>query len=268
MKKLPIATLFLLLLLCFMACGRKAKDANDNSTQDYVAKKALQGVWIDEDDEDVVFRIKGDTVFFPDSTSMPVYFMVKQDTFVLCGANRVAYPIVKRTPHVFVFVNQNGEQVKVVKSDDSSYLQMFSEKKAVIALNQNRLLKRDTVLSFNNERYHSYVQVNPTSYKVLKASFNDDGVEVDNVYYDNILHLSVFNGSRKVFSSNILKSEFADYVPVGVLNQTIFSDLTFSGIDKEGLHYNAILVIPDSQTNYVVEFIVAFNGKVVKRVRK
>ena len=161
-----------------------------------------------------------------------------------------------------------GEQVKVVKSDDSSYLQMFSEKKAVVALNQNRLLKRDTVLSFNNERYHSYVQVNPTSYKVLKASFNDDGVEVDNVYYDNILHLSVFNGSRKVFSSNILKSEFADYVPAGVLNQTIFSDLTFSGIDKEGLHYNAILVIPDSQTNYVVEFIVAFNGKVVKRVRK
>ena len=126
MKKLPIATLFLLLLLCFMACGRKAKDANDNSTQDYAAKKALQGVWIDEDDEDVVFRIKGDTVFFPDSTSMPVYFMVKQDTFVLCGANRVAYPIVKRTPHVFVFVNQNGEQVKVVKSDDSSYLLMFS----------------------------------------------------------------------------------------------------------------------------------------------
>ena len=165
-------------------------------------------------------------------------------------------------------MNQNGEQVKVVKSDDSSYLQMFSEKKAVIALNQNRLLKRDTVLSFNNERYHSYVQVNPTSYKVLKASFNDDGVEVDNVYYDNILHLSVFNGSRKVFSSNIVKSEFADYVPAGVLDQTIFSDLTFAGIDKEGLRYNAILVIPDSQTSYVVEFIVAFNGKVMKRIRK
>lgn len=259
-----IIALSVSLLLCMCACVNKNKTVGEQ--QDYAAKKALQGVWVDEDAEDVAFRIKGDTVFFPDSTSMPVYFMVKRDTFVLCGANRVAYPIVKRTAHLFVFVNQNGEQVRVVKSTDKSYLQMFSSKPAV-ALNQGKLLKRDTVLIYGGERYHSYVQVNPTSYKVLKASCNDDGVEVDNVYYDNILHLSLFQGSRKIFSRNILKNEFAALLPSHMIDQTIFSDLTFMSADSEGFHYNAVLVVPDSMTSYVVEMIVGYDGKVKRRVR-
>lgn len=252
------------LLLCVCACGNKNKAGNE--LQDYAAKKALQGIWVDEDAEDVAFRIKGDTVFFPDSTSMPVYFMVKRDSFVLCGANRVAYPIVKRTTHLFVFINQNGEQVRVIKSADKSYLQMFSTK-AAVALNQGKLLKRDTVLVYGGERYHSYVQVNPTSYKVLKASCNDDGVEVDNIYYDNILHLSLFQGSKKIFSRNIIKKEFAALLPSRMIDQTILSDLTFTLADNEGFHYNAVLVVPDTMTSYVVEMIVGYDGKVKKRVR-
>ena len=267
MKRFSKAILLTALLaLCLGAC-RRNKTAQDDG-QDYSAKKSLQGVWVDENDEDVVFRIKGDTVFFPDSTSMPVYFMVKQDSFILCGANRVAYPILKHTPHLFVFVNQNGEQVRVVKSSDSSYLEMFSAKKPVVAINQNKVLKRDTVLLYGNERYHSYVQVNPTTYQVLKATYNDDGVEVDNVYHDNILHLSLYNGARKVFSGNILKRDFARQVPEEVLEQAIFSDLTFSHVDREGFHYNAVLVVPDTMASYIVEFIVGYDGKVVKRVAK
>ena len=58
------------------------------------------------------------------------------------------------------------------------------------------MLKRDCVVFFNDEKYHCYIQINPTTYKVVKPSVNDDGVEVDNVYYDNIVNLTVFNGNK------------------------------------------------------------------------
>ena len=103
---------------------------------------------------------------------------------------------------------------------------------------------------------------------MLKASCNDDGVEVDNVYHDNILHLSLYNGGTKIFSGNILKRDFGRQVPKGVLDQAIFSDLTLGVVDNEGFHYNAVLVVPDTMTSYIVEFIVGFDGKVTKRVAK
>ena len=256
----------ILALLAFLCGSCRHKDGQQGAREDLAAKKALQGIWMNEDEEDVAFRIKGDTVFFPDSTTMPVPFMVQRDTFVLMGANRVAYPIVKRTPHLFVFVNQNGEQVRLVKSNDKSYLGMFDNKPTAIVVNQNKVLKRDTVLVHNGERYHSYVQVNPTTYKVIKAFCNDDGVQVDNIYYDNIIHLGVFNGNRKVFSHNMLRSDFKGLVPDKFLQQMVFSDLTFRRIDDRGLHYSAVLAIPDSMTSFIVEVTVSFNGKVSRRV--
>lgn len=69
-----------------------------------------------------------------------------------------------------------------------------------MALNQNKLIKRDSVVIYGNEHYHWYIQVNPTTYKVAKQTYNDNGVEVDNVYFDNIIHLSLFCGGTQVFS--------------------------------------------------------------------
>lgn len=48
----------------------------------------LQGIWLNDDDEDdVAFRVKGDTIYYPDSTSQPVYFYIAGDTLVMKGAN-------------------------------------------------------------------------------------------------------------------------------------------------------------------------------------
>lgn len=110
-----------------------------------LGKKELQGIWINEDDEDVAFRIKGDTVYFPDTISVPVYFRIERDSFVLYGANKTKYPVIKRTPHLFEFVSQNGEHMRLVKSSDSSYLKLFN-KTSIVSVNQNRLIKR--ILSY------------------------------------------------------------------------------------------------------------------------
>lgn len=252
----------------FVACGQRGNDRKEEVVQENLeAKKNLQGIWLDDDGDDVAFRIKGDSVFFPDSTSMPAYFRVEKDSFVVVGGNTVKYHIVKQTPHLFVFVNQNGERVKLVKTDDESYLDLFAPK-TFLAVNQNRIVKRDTVLYHGAEKYHCYVQVNPTTYKVVKSTFNDDGVEVGNVYYDNIVNLGVFNGARRLFSSDFRKQDFQKNIPSDILRQLVLSDITFNKANEEGMHFYAVLVIPETSISYIVELVVTYDGKIIKRIKK
>lgn len=68
MKK--IVNLWLLsCILTLVACGHKAEKQQEVK-EDTAAKKMLQGIWLNDDDEDdVAFRVKGDTIYYPDSTS-------------------------------------------------------------------------------------------------------------------------------------------------------------------------------------------------------
>lgn len=246
-------------MLLLAACGSKASKS-DSFQEDKQAKKMLQGIWLDEDGEDVAFRVKGDTIYYPDSTSQPAYFYIVGDTLVLRGSNEVKYPIIKQSAHLFEFKNQNGDVLKMVLTKDRSYLKVFEQERP-ITMNQGKLIKRDTVVTFASEKYHLYVQVNPTTYKVLKSSYNDDGVEVDNVYYDNIVNLHVYHGATKLFSRDFLKADFSQKVPESFLRQAILSDVVFSKIDASGIHYFAVLAMPDSSLSYQVEIVVSLKGQ-------
>lgn len=139
MKK--IVNLWLLsCILTLVACGQKAEKQQEVK-EDTAAKKMLQGIWLNDDDEDdVAFRVKGDTIYYPDSTSQPVYFYIAGDTLVMKGANMAKYPIVKQAEHIFQFKVQNGDVVKLVKTEDKSYLQQFIHNHVSVALNQNTLI--------------------------------------------------------------------------------------------------------------------------------
>lgn len=259
--------LFVLLLTAMLcACGNRQNKAVD-STEDLTAKKKLQGIWLNEDGEDVAFQVKGDSVYFPDSTSVPSYFRIESNSFVLIGGKTSKYKIIKQTPNVFVFKDQSGEVVKLYKTNDVSYMDAFLPK-TVQNINQKKVVKRDSVVFFNNEKYHCYIQINPTTYKVVRPSVNDDGVEVDNVYYDNIVNLTVFNGDKRVFSSDLRKETFEHEVPKQFLQQAIYSDLYFDRIDAEGIHFFSVLAIPETSISYLVESIIGFNGKLTKRIKK
>ena len=163
----------------FSSCKKGAAAQKDVTVQeDSVAKQMLQGIWVDEDEQDVAFKAQGDSIFYPDSTSMPVRFQIIADTLVLHGASDVKYPILKQTRHLFVFRNQNGDEIRLVLSDDADDANFFSDKHPQ-PLNQGKLIKRDTIVSFQNKSYHCYIQINPTTYKVIKSSWNDEGVEVE-----------------------------------------------------------------------------------------
>jgi hypothetical protein len=260
-------SLFCLLVIClfFVGCRNKKDDAA-TVEENRAAKQMLQGIWMDEDEQNVVFKAKGDTIFYPDTTSVPVYFQIVRDTLVLHGSSLTKYPILKQTAHLFVFVNTDGEEIHLVKSNDSEDAQLFKGKHSQ-PLNQNQLIKRDTVIVFNNERYHCYVQVNPTTYKVVKPTYNDDGVEVDNVYYDNIVNLNIYHGAQKLFSGDFHKRQFARKVPADFLSHAVLSDLIFDHVGDKGISYTAILVMPDSQLSFQVELTVSFSGRLTMAVK-
>lgn len=263
MRKIFVLVLTLLTLYAATSCRKKSVAEDTVPQENLEAKKMLQGIWLNEDEQNVVFKAKGDTIFYPDSTSLPVYFQVVGDTLVLHGANVAKYSIIKQTQHLFVFRNQNGDEVKCVLSEDPEDNSFFSnERPQAESLNQGDLIKRDTVVEYSGERYHCYVQVNPTSYKVVSQSYNDDGVAVDNVYYDNIINLNVYHGASKLFGGDFRKQQLQGRVPQEFLSQGILSDLTLKICDDKGIHYIASLIIPGaSMSSYQVEVVVGYDGK-------
>ncbi len=259
-KRFAIFVLAAVCLSSLISCGGKSETDKNTVAEDTVAKRMLQGVWIDGDDETIFFMVKKDTIYYPDSTSMPVAFAIMNDTLVMHGNVDVKYPIVKQTENFFSFKNQVGDVFNLEKSKEDSYEKVFENQRPV-ALNQNQLIKRDTVILYQEKRYHCYVQVNPTTYKVYKRFLNDDGVEVFNVYFDNIVHLSVFVDGKKFFSRNFNKADFKGMMPESVLDQSILSDIVFTNVDVDGVHGNAIIGIPESPSSYVVEIVLMKDGK-------
>lgn len=98
------------LLICLLTaltisiggCRERAKQVSAPQ-EDLAAKKMLQGIWVNEDEESVAFEAQGDSIFYPDTTSQPVRFQIVEDTLVLHGAEDIKYPIIKQTPHLFIF---------------------------------------------------------------------------------------------------------------------------------------------------------------------
>ena len=269
MRKAFIAIMVILVTGQFSSCQKKGSAGKEDAVQeDTVAKQMLQGIWVDEDGQDVAFKAQGDSIFYPDSTSQPVRVQIFGDTLVLHSASDVKYPILKQTKNLFIFRNQNGDEVKLVLSEDANDADFFLSKRPQ-ALNQGVLIKRDTVVKFQDKPYHCYIQVNPTTYKVIKSSWNDEGVEVDNVYYDNIINLNVYSGARRLFHSDIKKQQFSGVVPADFLNQSVFSDLILKSVDAEGIHFQASLVMPDETMNsFQVMLTISYNGNMSMKVGK
>ena len=179
---------------------------------------------------------------------------------MIIGEGGAAYPVVKQTEHLFWFKNHNNDIVKLSKSDSAEDSLAFVRRKPEV-LTVTKVLKRDTVVVYENNRYHCYIAINPTKYKVRKPVYNEDGVEVENVYYDNIIHLSVFQGAQRIYSRDINKQLFAKDVPQQFLKQAILGNLEYDKTDASGFHFYATLCIPDEASCYLVETIISFNGQ-------
>ena len=124
----------------------------------------------------------------------------------------------------------------------------------------------DSVVMYGGERYHWYIAVNPTKYKVTKTAYNSDGVSVENVYYDNIIHLSLYRGSSRIFSRDIKKQMYAGDVPQQFLEQAVLGNMQYDHTDSHGVHFNATLCIPDGASCYLVETLIGFDGQLTMKL--
>lgn len=130
MKIRPI--IIITLSLGVLGSCRQKDEKTATQVEDSNAKAALQGVWIDSDTQEVNFRAKGDTIYYPDSISQPAYFKIVGDTIII-GENRQKYAIVKYSDNVFWFKNSNDDIVKLQKSDNPDDIRLFSrDRKSVV----------------------------------------------------------------------------------------------------------------------------------------
>ncbi len=209
----------------------------------------------------MVFAIKGDTIYYNDSTSTPVAFYVSADTLFIRNQRLTAYPIKTLTQNTLVFINSEGDETQLVKSSTKAETLSRGEHKGTVAVNQGRKIKRDSILVEGNKKYHAYTQVNPTTYKVYRQTTNNDGLIVESIYYDNIVYIAVYDGNRKVFGSNVAKADFAHIVPDAYLRQAVLSEIKIDRIIDGKMRFVAILSIPDSYTNYRVNIDIDDNGR-------
>lgn len=256
MNKLLIIVVSLVLIGSQWSCVDKTPQ-----TESLRAKALLQGVWMDNETEDVLFSMKGDTVYYADSTSMPAYFKVVGDTLYI-GKN-AGYYIEKQTDHLIWFKNQNGELMKLIKvdQDELAEQEVIPQPEAKIQ-KLKEVLKRDTVVFNNGQRYHCYIAINPTHYKVLYQTVNDDGLSVDEVYYDNIINISIFKGSVQLFKRDMHKKDYAKHVDSDFLENAILNDMVFDKADAQGFHFVASLCLPNGASSYRVDNIISDKGNI------
>ena len=246
-----------LLIAALVGCGQKGGSAGQ-APESREAKQLLQGIWSEEDTENIVFQMRGDSVYYPDSTSMPAYFRVYDDTLYIGSAAR--YHIEKHTEHLLWFKGADGELVKLVKDNGDPEKEVFEHNKAQI-LSLTDVLKKDTVVSYEGNRYHLYIAVNPTKYKVVRHTLNEDGLDVENVYYDNIIHLSIFQGTRQLFSRDFRKQQYQQRVPAQFFEQAVLNNMEYASTDAKGFHFNVSLCTPGAASCYLIEHVVSPDGQ-------
>lgn len=251
------------MMLVFVSCGHKEGTTVTAPEESKKAKSLLQGIWIDGETGEVSFRAKGDTIYYPDSTSVPAHFMIVNDSLVLGNQH---YPILKQAPHLFWFRNQAGDVVKLEKSDDPNDTLVFTHEEAKTLTMVSKLQKTDSVVIFGDQRYHWYIAINPTRYRVSKTSYNDDGVGVENVYFDNIIHISIYKGGDRLFSSDFKKQMYEDLIPETFLSQAILGNMEYDRVDQQGFHFNATLCVPDGAACYLVETNISFDGHLTTKL--
>ena len=256
-----IIIISVLLIAAMTGCGHRAAEAELQESKE--AKQLLQGVWSDEDTETIVFQMEGDSVYYPDSTSLPAYFRVYDDTLYIGSEAR--YHIEKHTEHVLLFKTTNGELVKLVTGDGAEDKEIFEHNKVQI-LSLADVMKKDTVVNYEGNRYHLYIAVNPTKYKVKRHTINDDGLDVENVYYDNIIHLSIFQGSRQLFSRDFRKQHYQQHVPSQFFEQAVLNNMEYLCTDAKGFHVSVSVCTPGDASCYMMEHVVSFDGQLTTQL--
>lgn len=255
MKRLVIE---LCCVMALAACGNgKGQKTAD---EDFTAKAMLQGIWIDDETELPLIRIEGDTIYYVNPQDIPAFFKILRDTMYVYGNNTVTYKIDRQSEYSFWFHSLADEIVKLHKSESPEDILVFDNKE-VEAIPTTEVVKKDSVVMYKGTRYRGYVYINPSKMKVIRSSYSEGGISVDNVYYDNVIHICVYEGKRMLYGKDITKKMFAGIFPEEILKQMILADMTFMGVGSNGYRYQATLRVPESSVFSLANVTIGFDNR-------
>lgn len=248
-------------ILFFVACGGRKKNT-EIPDEGGKAKSMLQGIWIDDESDTPLMRIEGDTIYYTDPQIAPVCFRIAKDSLYLYGNETTSYHIMRQTDYSFWFQTIEDNVIKLHKSENPTDSLAFPQNNTVEAIPvYTEVTKRDSVVTHKGTRYRAYVYINPSKIKVVRTSYSDEGLSVDNVYYDNVMHICVYEGRTCLFDSDITRQMFAEVVPEEFLNQSILSDMNFVKVDDKGFHYKASVCAAGSSVCNMVDLLIDFDWK-------
>lgn len=195
----------IMLAVALSSCGtpqQKASALEENKE----AKSLLEGIWLDDNTETALLRVKGDTLFYADAATAPVAFKIIGDSLITYGARTNGYKIEKQGEHIFWFHSAVGDVIRLHKSDTENDSLAFIHTREIPVYNE--VIKKDSVVTYDNVRYRGYVYINPSKIKVMRPGVSEEGLGVDNVYYDNIIHICVYEGRKSLYAKDITKQMF------------------------------------------------------------
>lgn len=257
------------LSLCLLGLGMwitGCKNAPaDPSQEDTQAKKMFQGYWT-LDDGEAVWEVRGDSIYYPDATSLPVRFWIVSDSLYLQGHHVNSYKIVKQADHLFRFCNETGDEVKLVKGNAKTLRAEFAQPKSY-AINTFTTYDADTTVSNDLGFFDTKIHAETTSDPIIKSAYNDQGVEVDNRYLDNCVRITITSKGAIVYQHDFRKAEFSEFIPAQYFANCMLRGITYSHAAKDALFYDVSIGIPDASTTYCVELRINHEGKVSKRLK-
>lgn len=258
MKRFAIAFSLVILLV---ACGGHGEKEVKIAKEDLASKSLLQGIWVDDNTDMPLMRIEGDTIYYADPQNAPVAFKVLDDTIYVSGNEPAAYKIDRQTEYSFWFHSLADEVVKLHKSESAEDSLAFTNQPVEVIPSVTEVTKKDSVVMYKGTRYRGYVYINPSKMKVIKTAYSENGYSVDNIYYDNVIHICVYEGRSLLYGQDITKNMFAGVFPAEFLGQAILSDMNFMGVDGGGYHYLATLCIPESSVYGQARLDIGFDGE-------
>lgn len=253
------STVLIVLAVSLASCGsNQSKEVSEK--EDLTAKQLLQGVWLDDETDMPLMHIEGDSIYYADPQNAPVSFKIVHDTIYVYGNETVAYKIDRQTEYSFWFHSLADEIVKLHKSENAEDSLVFTNREVEVIPTTPEVIKKDSIVMYKGTRYRGYVYINPSKMKVIKTSYSE-GISLDNVYYDNVIHICVYEGRQMLYGQDITKKMFADIFPEEFLSQTILADMNFAGVDSKGYHYQATLRIPESSVYNLIDMTIGFDNK-------
>ncbi len=155
--------------------------------------------------------------------------------------------------------------MRLVKSGDKNLRASFSYH--VYAMNTFQHIASDTVVRTDLGYFNIKISVETTSDKVIKSTYNESGIEVDNAYLDNVASVVISNQKKLVYTHDFRKQEFASIIDKTFLDKSILRRFEFNHSDAKALYFDAIIGIPDASTSYVIAIKITIDGKLSMKMR-